>query len=205
MEQYSPGRNKWSMACAMPEEISGLRAVAWRDRIVITGGWNGIRFLKTCYSYDPKSKGWRRLADMNTARCNHSLTMVGNRLVVAGGCDGTRAINVVEMYDLESNSWRVVSPLAARRAGLGSCAVPLSALDPQLRDQLVSPDNWLARQHCQLATAQDQLQDNSSQEEMEGLEPDAEFEIFDGTDMEDNEGHNLSDEDSEKISQKIKI
>ena len=189
-----------------PSMISGLKAVAWRGKIVITGGWNGTRRLNSCYSHDPKHKGWHRLGDLNTARSNHSLTVVADQLVVAGGYDGTSTTAVVEVYDPELNIWRVVSPLAARRSALASCSVPLSALERQLREQLVSPDRWLARQQQLAASSNEQPGgSSSSQEEMEGLETDAEFEMFDDSDLEDDdaydiidwEGHNLSDEDSD--------
>jgi hypothetical protein len=116
--------------------------------------------------------------------------------------------NTVQVYDLETNIWRVVSPLAARRSALGSCSVPLAGLEPQLREELVNPASWLDRQQ-QLATSQEQPHPTNSQDEMEGLETDAEFEMFDDmfddSDMEDIEaygiieweGHNLSDEDSD--------
>ena len=78
------------------------------------------------------------------------------------------------MYDPELNIWRVVSPLAARRYALASCSVPLSALEKQLREQLMSPDSCLAKQQ-QLAGSSHEQPGGSSknQEEMEGLETDA--------------------------------
>ena len=77
-----------------PSMISGLKAVAWRGKIVVTGGWNGTRRLDSCYSHDPAHKGWHRLGNMNTARSNHSLTVVADQLVVAGGYDGTSSTDV---------------------------------------------------------------------------------------------------------------
>ena len=141
---------------------------------------------------------------MATARSNHSLSVVNGRLVVAGGYDGTSTTAQVEMYDFETDTWSEVCPLAAKRSALSCCTVPLAALGPQLRERLLSRAAT-SQQDQTLLNPEPGTGGGGAPHQMEGLETEAEFQLFGDSDSEDEdmgeaydwEGHNLSEDDTD--------
>jgi kelch-like protein 10 len=198
VEEYNPANKRWSMVRPMQEKRSGLKAVAWRSRIYVVGGWDGTNRLSSCEMYDPTTRRWTQLASMKTARSNHSLAVVDDRLVVAGGYDGTSTTAQAESYHWETNTWSPLSPLPAKRSALSCCTAPLAALGTKLRERLVS------RANSPLGPPTNPEQGGGHEahhEEMEGMEADPEFEMFEESDSDEEAGymgHNFpyeSDED----------
>jgi len=204
MEEYKPNTGKWENGKRMSEAKSGIKAVAWRNKIYVTGGWNGNERLRSCEVFDPKTGKWRKIGSMATARSNHSLSVVNGRLVVAGGYDGTSTTAHVEMYDFETDTWSEVCPLAAKRSALSCCTVPLAALGPQLRERLLSRAAT-SQQDQTLLNPEPGTGGGGAPHQMEGLETEAEFQLFGDSDSEDEdmgeaydwEGHNLSEDDTD--------
>ncbi len=206
VEEYKakPG-GKWELIRHMSEPKSGIKALAWRNKIYVTGGWNGSLRLRSCEAYDPVTRRWTQIGSMRTARSNHSMAVVNGRLVVAGGYDGTSTTAQVEMYDWETDTWSEVCPLAAKRSALSCCTVPLAALGPQLRERLLSRAANSQQDPATLNPEQGTGAHAGGHHHMEGLETEAEFELFGDSDSEDEnmegaldwEGHNLSDNDSD--------
>ncbi len=64
----------------------------------------------------PDASLWTNVASMNTARQNHTATLLlSGKVLVAGGISGLSALASVEVYDPDTNTWSSVASLNAAR------------------------------------------------------------------------------------------
>ena len=54
--------------------------------------------------YDPDTKNWSQMTNMNMARSAHSLVSLHGRLYAIGGWD----VDSVEVYDPDNNTWTLL-------------------------------------------------------------------------------------------------
>ena len=66
----------WKLFC--------YKAVSYQDMIYVVGGWDGTERLATGEVYDPCTGRWSSLPAMNTARSNHTVSILGSKVYVAG-------------------------------------------------------------------------------------------------------------------------
>jgi len=65
-----------------------------------------------------------KLANMNTARCNHAMiSTCPTKLYVVGGENSTGTITSCEEYNVEANKWREIAPLNERKKWVTLCAL----------------------------------------------------------------------------------
>ena len=68
--------------------------------------------------YDPDTKNWSRMANMNMARSAHSLVSLHGRLYAIGGVH----TDSVEVYDPDDNTWTMLQRrLDDRVFNTGAC------------------------------------------------------------------------------------
>ena len=86
--------------------------------VLVTGGYdneNGAA-LTSAELYDPASASWSATGSLNSARGNHTATLLSNGLVlVAGGYPNHIAISSAELYDPASGSWTATGSLNTAR------------------------------------------------------------------------------------------
>jgi N-acetylneuraminic acid mutarotase len=115
-EIYSPVSNSWSPAGShMPRTLHA--AVLLRDgRVLISGGFGGFggpggSTLSSAEIYDPATNSWSATGSMNSAREQHTLTLlVDGRVLAVGG--GT-----AETYDPLTGMWTPTGAVAVLRNG----------------------------------------------------------------------------------------
>ena len=90
---------------SMPINNEGHKAIVWRDRIWVVGGYAGSSVsINSVYSYDPKLDSWRTEASLNKTRVWHSIWAINDQLYVGGGGFGN-AYQTMEMYDSLGSKW----------------------------------------------------------------------------------------------------
>lgn len=88
-------------------------------KVLVVGGATGtvgnITILASAELYDPGLGTWSSGGTLNTARSQHTATLLyDGRVLVAGGSDGS-ALTSAEIYDPGTNTWATVGSLAAAR------------------------------------------------------------------------------------------
>jgi hypothetical protein len=87
---------------------------------LVEGGYDTLNPFHASASaelYDPASGTWTATDSLNTARAEHTATLLSNGMaLVAGGSDGTSALASAELYDPASRTWTVTGSLNTARA-----------------------------------------------------------------------------------------
>ena len=85
--------------------------------VLVEGGVDSIgNRLASAELYDPATGMWRRTGSLNTARWQHTATLLKNGMVlVAGGLDSDDILVSAELYDPASRSWTVTGSLNTAR------------------------------------------------------------------------------------------
>ena len=108
VEVFIPGSRRWLVAAPLLDERSDHGATALHDgRILVTGGNQGTRLLRTTEIYDPSRDVWTPAAPMPRARTQFSIaTLPDGRVLVAGGFreDGRLTISTL-LYDSARDAW----------------------------------------------------------------------------------------------------
>ena len=68
---------------------------------------------------------WRYTGNLNTARSNHTATLLQNgKVLVAGGFDGNHSLNSAELYDPASGTWTSTGNLNTARGNHTATLLP---------------------------------------------------------------------------------
>ena len=123
-EIYGPSSGAWSATGGLPFALRSRTATRLADgRVLVVGGADdrrvlgGTGVLAVADLYDPESGRWSSTAPLETARFEHSATLLANgSVLVAGGLDsGISPTASVEIYDPVAGEWTSVgSPNVAR-------------------------------------------------------------------------------------------
>lgn len=111
---------KWRTTTALPEALSGLKAVVLQNgKVLVTGGYEKREAL----IFDPASETWSLTGNTNAAREDgkHTVTVLKDgKVLVVGGVDysaetGINYISKCEIYDPVTNVWSTTDSLPAGR------------------------------------------------------------------------------------------
>lgn len=108
VEVFFPESRSWLVGAPLVEARSDHSAAALRDgRILVAGGNQGARLLRSVEIYDPFGDRWTRAAPLPRPRTQFSMTtMVDGRILVAGGFQDDGVITATtEIYDPETDRW----------------------------------------------------------------------------------------------------
>lgn len=170
-ELYDPTSGQWSPTGRMSTPRYGHTAERLPDgRILVVGGGTSegtSPVLATAEVYDPSTGEWTATGALNTARRDHTTTLVpGLGVLVTGGLgtDGAPLASS-ELYDFTTGTWTGVGEMHAARSGhtatrvngrvlvLGGATPDASgttykeAFDPATSTWSVQDRLWTARQH----------------------------------------------------------
>ncbi|XP_028029475.1 influenza virus NS1A-binding protein homolog isoform X1 [Bombyx mandarina] len=92
-------------------------------RLVVCGGYDRARVLRTAEQYDPSTNTWSALPDMRCARARFPAAVLNHTVYAVGGSDGHTELDSVGA--LQNGSWQAKAklPLALSYAG--------AAVDPE--------------------------------------------------------------------------
>ena len=101
----------------------GAAAAVLDGHLVVTGGFDGTRYLTSVEAYDPRARQWYALPPMRGARGEHAAAVVAGRLIVTGGVNHQGLCRDVEAYDPVRHAWVPLPPLAVGRSQCVACAL----------------------------------------------------------------------------------
>ena len=97
-------------------------------QVLVTGGrdtQNGRTTLATSELYDPVSGTWKPTGSLNSARNNHSATLLSNgKVLVTGGYDGSNVLDSSEIYDPVAGTWTTTGSLITGRVLASATSLP---------------------------------------------------------------------------------
>ena len=109
-------RSVWVRVCSvwkkqsdvLPKEhpVDNICLCALPDGIVAVGGGWGDTVSSMCHHFSVRTRNWRRLPDMSTARCDASAVMLGNVIMILGGKDKHyHRLAVCEKFHMTHGVW----------------------------------------------------------------------------------------------------
>ena len=89
----------------MPTRRYRPGVAALGNKIFVTGGRTGQIVSNSADCYDTDTNTWSQVANMNSARMEHTLVCKYGRLYAIGG---HQAEESVEVYDPDNNTWTLI-------------------------------------------------------------------------------------------------
>jgi len=124
MDVFDPTTSQWTTGPSLPgPAVENPAAVTLNGELYAFGGstsaFSGA--VNNAAVYDPRSKTWRRLAPMGTARAGATTQAIDGKIYVAGGMGGNGAsLAGVEVYNPTTNTWSRGTAMKTRRDNPGS-------------------------------------------------------------------------------------
>ncbi|KAE9421711.1 hypothetical protein Angca_003120, partial [Angiostrongylus cantonensis] len=98
---------------------TGVSAVTYEaNSVVVVGGFNGIRRLRTTEFYDHRVGLWYPLPEMEITRSNFGIEIMNGSIYIAGGFDGTRTTSTVERFDMRACKWEAIPSMSIPKSAL---------------------------------------------------------------------------------------
>ena len=113
----------WGPLPRMLDRRFGSAAAILNGRLVVTGGFDGTRYLSSAEAFDPNTRQWHALPPMRTERGEHAAAVVGGWLLVTGGVNHRGLCRDVEAYDPDQHTWVPLPSLAVGRSQCAACVL----------------------------------------------------------------------------------
>lgn len=128
LEAYLPRQNRWEKLAPLPVALSGYALAAFEGDLYLFGGWDGLRYADTVYTYDPESNQWQSRGKMPSARGFSAALALEGRIYLVGGFDGQNALASVQVYypsreRAGSPAWEERAPLPEGRYAMGAASL----------------------------------------------------------------------------------
>lgn len=120
-EAYSVRDNSWETLPSVPHVTHHPGVAADSDHVYVVGGC-GVRItpLSLAWQYTPKTRTWKRLADMPTRRGALGLVRIDTTLYAVGGADYGKKYATLEAYDITTSSWSRLPDMPTPREHLAA-------------------------------------------------------------------------------------
>lgn len=123
IERFAPAAASYARPLMLPRTVSDWPTsqcchfscvVALHERLYLIGGPS----CRTTFSFCPRTRAWRKCADMAFPRSGFGVVALGDRIYAVGGsCGSPQALRDVEVFDpdQEGGSWLRAAPLVRPR------------------------------------------------------------------------------------------
>ena len=121
---YDPVTGKWTNTGPLNTVRAYHTATLLPNgKVLVAGGTfadsnGGYGYVDSAELYDPATETWTNTGPLNTARANHTATLLPNgKVLVVGGMSGTfgNALNTAELYDPATGAWTTIGPMNTAR------------------------------------------------------------------------------------------
>jgi len=119
-ERFDPSHDSWSSLQPLPVAFSAAAATAVGDRMWVVGGNSDVANGRQVFSYDIRTRHWRREASLPAPRTNLAVVALGGKIYAIGGLDPVRASRTVFAYQLAKHRWTSVAPLPVTLQGMAA-------------------------------------------------------------------------------------
>lgn len=124
IECYSIEKKMWrSIKFDFDLSFTNLGAVAFKDYIYLVGlkGDGGKSLSRSsCLRYEPATKEFKRIGELNNGRSQSALVCSNNLLFVFGGHDQIRCLSSCEVYSIQEDKWSTIPSMIEARRGCGA-------------------------------------------------------------------------------------
>jgi hypothetical protein len=119
-ELYDPVTGTWTATNSMNTVRGNHTATLLPNgQVLVAGGWNGDISnigIASAELYDPSTGVWTTTNAMNTARQNHTATLLPNgQVLIAGGASNSGATNSAELFNPTNGTWMAITSMAINR------------------------------------------------------------------------------------------
>jgi N-acetylneuraminic acid mutarotase len=128
-EIYDPKTGLWTNTGSLNTQHGAFCAAISlaNGRVLLAGGLDesGTSHVKATEIYDPKSRVWERIGDMNVGRDTFSMTLMEDgKVLVAGGESDLGKTNSAEILDLATGVWTPAAPMLHARIRCSAFLLP---------------------------------------------------------------------------------
>ena len=120
MEKYDVVKNEMKTLPSLPYKVSGMATVAYKDNIIIVGGWDGEESLNDVLKFNVTTHAYKKLPSMLEKRRFCTAVIMGDVIVVMGGINKTE-LNSVEYYVIGDSEWKELPAMNLARFGATAC------------------------------------------------------------------------------------
>ena len=120
MEKYDVTKNEMKTLPSLPYKVSDMATVAYKDNIVIIGGYDGKKCLNDVAMFNVTTHEYKKLPSMLKKRRFCTAVSMGDVIVVLGGCDKAH-FNAVEYYVMGDSAWQKLPAMNLARFYATAC------------------------------------------------------------------------------------
>ena len=120
MEKYDVVKNEIKTLPSLPYKVSGMASVAYKDNIIIMGGYDGKQSLNNVVMFNVTTHEYKKLPSMLDKRRFCTAVIIGDVVVVMGGINETY-LNTVEYYVIGDSEWKQLPAINVARFNATAC------------------------------------------------------------------------------------
>ena len=123
IEKYDVVKNEMTTLPSLPYKVWHMASVAYKDNIIIMGGWDGEESLNDVVMFNVTTHEYKKLPSMLEKRKLCTAVIMGDVIVVMGGNNKTEVtgLNSVEYYVIGDSEWKEFPAMNLARYGATAC------------------------------------------------------------------------------------
>ena len=116
MEKYDVAKSEIKTLPSLPYKVSRMATVAYKDNIIIIGGYDGKESLNDVVMFNVTTHEYKKLPSMLKKRSYCTAVIMGDVIVVMGGSNKT-----VEYYVIGDSEWKELPAMNLARSCATAC------------------------------------------------------------------------------------
>ena len=120
MKKYDVAKNEMKTLPSIPYKVSNMATVAYKDNIIIIGGYDGKEWLNDVVMFNVTTHEYKKLPSMLKKRYYCTAVIMGGVIVVMGGYN-KGYLNTVEYYVIGESEWKELPAMNLARSFATSC------------------------------------------------------------------------------------